>query len=172
MPTPFVRSLFLGSVVALSAVGAARCGVFMHSHPIPGVPEITADALTDKWPGWQLAPAASAACAGAMTGPVITGDFDGDGVQDLAVMITVKGAPHLAVVLGREAAPVPHELELPAGGAIPALALHKRGTRYRTTAMTVSDYLVADALATDTCGATGEMWLWMGDNFQRMPLAK
>ena len=162
-------------MLCLLAAAAAGCGVFTKSHAVPpGVPENSSDAITDKWSDWLLAPpaAAPAGCTdtGLATGPVIKGDFDGDGTQDVAVMITVNGTPHLAVVLSRATAPAVYELALPAGGLSQALALHKRGARYRTATATVDDYLVADTLGTDACGAAGEIWLWSGDNFKRLPL--
>ncbi len=168
---PF-RVLLCGSMMLLAVAMSTGCGwLGITQPPVLGpvttsaIPEIGHNELSNKWQHWQLAPAKPAACATAAAGPIVVGDFDNDGSLDQMVMLDVMGTPHWAVILTRIDEPAVYELELPKGAVPAAVAVHKRGTRYRVPGMSVDDYYSADTLGTDACGPAGVIWRWTGDGF-------
>lgn len=171
----FIRLVTLMSLPAL----AGACGSADRPVALPGGGDATITrgavrALRSHWSGVELGSSQSATCpatSGAPT-PLVRGDINGDGVEDIVLWVTAGGTPRLAALLAR----LNGEYSVVEVGDGPAgepatLELGRRGTVYRPASISVDFFFGADTIVLRACDGARTAWFWTGDAFQPQPLA-
>jgi hypothetical protein len=125
--------------------------------------------VKDRWNDARIGspPASTAPACSASVGapPVIAGDFNGDGTQDLAVQVQARDGAHLAVALARlknyELLDVVRAAPAPMG----VMAIGHRGAGYRTPDSAMDYFFSADTLLVMPCGGPTTAYFWNGSGF-------
>lgn len=162
---------------ALACLVAACGGA--GSVELPGVPGNTISrgalsALDAKWPDVELGTSISAVCPNSTGAPpvAVNGDFNGDGVEDLALWVTSRGTTRLVALIARldgeySASQVGDDAVATAG----ALEVAPRGSRYELTTLSLDFYFGTDTIVLRGCDQTTTAYLWTGESFQPSALA-
>lgn len=171
----FIRLVILMSLPALTAACAsADRPVALPGEGDAAITRGAVRALRSHWSGVELGSSRSATCpttSGAPT-PLVRGDINGDGFDDIVLWVTVGGTPRLAALLARldgEYSVV--EVGDVQAGAPVTLELGRRGTVYRPAAMAIDFFFGADTIVLRECDGARMAWFWTGDAFQPQPLA-
>ncbi len=152
------------------ACGGARARV--PSALAADVPSGLRSALAARWRGaaipepGQVVGTPCAEPVGDATSPILHGDFNGDGLEDLAVRVIAADGPHLAVgiaLLGGRY----HVVEVSQGADSTGgpLTIGRRGTAYRLENIAVDSYFGLDTLLERGCDKTRTAYFWTGDSF-------
>ena len=171
--------------VGLAVLAVAGCGKPNPPKTLPPtidgntLPQAAIAALDDKWPkkGWQITSVDPkvAACLpkGIAAREVVTADFDSDGLSDIAAMITTPQGVRLVVLMARTWGYDVYDVDsLGDKTASVSLGLEPRGKRYENPALGLSNNYSADALTTYICGTTRVSYLWSGNGYYKVTVAK
>ena len=146
---------------------------------LPGVPGSTISrsavrALDANWPDVVLGTSISAVCPNATGAPpvAVTGDFNGDGVEDVALWVTSRGTTRLVALIARlggeyTATQIGDDAVATAG----ALEVAARGSSYELATLSLDFYFGTDTVILRACDQTKTAYFWMGDSFQPSALA-
>ena len=168
-----VSLLLLGGLAAGCASGPLPAASVRPGMGTP--PPAVLQAVTHRWKGAALAtvPPAAPACAGRgdSPSPVVTGDFNGDGGADVALIIqTQDGLKVVAALLQTydyALTDVASTIDLTNA----VLSIRRHGEAYRVPDVAVDNYLAADTIVVTPCGQQPTAYLWTGQNFSPQPLA-
>jgi hypothetical protein len=131
------------------------CGGASSRAPLeaPGItapPSALRDFVADRWPRGQIA-AATAPCVPSATPAFVSGDFNGDGLTDIAARVSTPEGAHLVHAIARLGDFAFYAVPLDGDLATGQLGLRKRGEKYLPESG-VSDYLGADTPTVTPCG--------------------
>jgi len=176
-----IRNAFIRLVSGAGILGLAfGCASAAAPVIVPGTGEATITrgalrAIEARWRDVELGRPPASACAGTAetSAPLVRGDFNGDGLEDVALWIAAEGTPHLVAALamldGRATV-----VEVGDGATldgVAALEIGPRGTAYRTSSLTIDFFYGADTVVTRACDGSRTAWFWTGGSFGRQSLA-
>lgn len=156
----------------------AACGP-AGSVELPGAPGTTISrgalrALEARWPDAELGTSISAVCPNSTGAPqvAVTGDLNGDGIEDLALWVTSRGTTYLVALIARldgeyTATQVGDDAIATAG----ALEVAPRGSRYELARLSLDFYFGTDTIVLRACDQAKTAYLWTGGSFQPSALA-
>lgn len=166
-------------VVILGLAGAAACAGGSRTVAVPGAGTTVMSrgavhALEARWQDVTLGQPSGAGCPAATEAApgLVTGDFNGDGAEDLALWVTTGDTPRLVVLLARLGDEYTVN-EVSAGASIPSggLEVGPRGGRYRLTTLILDTFYGVDTLLVRGCDGTRTAWFWTGATFDAQTVA-
>ena len=166
-----VRIPMLALAIAAVGCAGARAPVPVAGAPGVTIPSVVKNALDAQWGGWQIVtPGAEAApCASRFDRPpvaVATGDWNGDGTDDLAFQIAAPDGRRIVVAFARlDGAYVLREVSAvqDAGGV---LGVKRRARSYRQQADGIEFFYSLDTLAFGPCDQPETVYFWNGTAFE------
>jgi hypothetical protein len=129
--------------------------------------------LTARWSRVELGDARDLSCPGAATtpAPLVTGDFNGDGTEDVALWISAAGTPRLAALFARlDGEYTAVEAGDPALVGSSMLEVARRGTTYRLESLRSGAYFGLDTVALRGCDGARTALFWTGESFDAQRL--
>jgi hypothetical protein len=152
--------------------------LFAQTAPLP--PEISKErraAIDDVFEDWQVAAIdpQSTSCRqnGAPAPALIEGDFNSDGLSDLAVLVKTASGVRLVTVMARVKENNVIDVDAMGDGAAAGiLAVAPRGKAYKVAGDKFDDYFTADTLTVTPCGQSTTAYLWNGFAFRKIVLEK
>jgi hypothetical protein len=175
-----VTMTMLVSAVAVTPLHAQIWGKKAKPAPAPGelvLTKLAKDALDDQYDKkWELATvspqAASCVAGGAAAKPFVEGDFNSDGMNDVATFLKVGDAVKLVVILNRAEDAMILELDQVGTKAADGyLTLRKRGDQFKNPGDGLADYFVVDTIAVTRCGQPQTVYFWSGAAFRKSTLS-
>jgi hypothetical protein len=143
------------------------------------LPDAAIAALDAKYKnkGWQMTTVdpqvASCLPKGTPAKEVVTADFDSDGMSDIAAMITTSEGARLVVLMARTWGYDIYDVDkLGEKTSSVSLGLEPRGKRYTNLAAGLTNNYSADAITTFVCGKTRVSYLWSGNGYYKVTVAK
>jgi hypothetical protein len=132
-----------------------------------------------RWRGARLESRTASACSpGSEASDVdtsrtyLTGDFDGDGAEDVAAAVTRDDGVHLVAGLRHTYGYTVVDVIEAADASASRSGVRPRGTRYKLPDSDVDYYFGADTIVAAPCGAAPTAYLWNGTGFEPRPLAQ
>ncbi len=173
--TPFLRVVVILGLLS----AAAACASTSSPVAVPGAGEAAITrgavaALEARWDGVELGSSRSATCPGVSGAPVplVRGDFNGDGAEDVVLWVTTSGTPRLAALFARlDGEYTVAEVGEAAAVGSSALDVARRGTTYQLTSLTVDSFFGVDTVVLRACDGTRTAWFWTGQTFQAQSIA-
>jgi hypothetical protein len=169
------------SILTVGLLSAATaCASATRPVALPGAGDVTITtgavrALEARWDRVELGSSVSATCPGT-TGPPpvhLSGDFNGDGTEDVILWVTTAGTPRLVALFARlDGEYTAVEVGDTASVASGVLELGRRSTSYQLASLTVDSYFGLDTVVLRTCDGARTAWFWTGGTFEAQPLAK
>jgi len=158
----------------VACAAAVGCGTFTQRPEFAALtsgaapPSALIHVLQERWPGSQLAAAASCP-QGAPAPSFVAGDFNGDGQPDLAVRLEGSGGQRVAVAFSRTDSYDLEQVttELPSGPV--QLNVQPQGARFTHRDNGLADYFPTDTLTLAPCGQTPTGYFWTGAAFDAAP---
>ena len=98
----------------------------------------------------------------------MAGDFDGDGVQDLALRVQRGDGVHIVAAFVHTYVYVLQDVVGNAASSM--LSVRPRGALYRVPDSVVDHYLGADTLVLTPCGQPPVAYIWTGASFTPQPI--
>jgi hypothetical protein len=143
------------------------------------LPQAALDALDEKWPhkGWQMTTVdpqvVSCLPKGTPAKEVVTADFDSDGMSDIAATVMTPNGVRLVVLMARTWGYDVYDVDgLGEKVSSVSLGLEPRGKRYTNLAANLQNNYSADAITTFVCGTTRVSYLWSGNGYYKVTVAK
>jgi hypothetical protein len=139
-------------------------------------PSAVISAVTHHWKGATLAevPHAAPACAerGAQGSRFITGDFNGDGSQDVALAIQTADGIRIVAAMYQTHDYVLKDVAAKVDLTNAVLSVRRHGEAYRVPNITVDNYFSLDTIVVTPCGQASTAYLWTGSAFTPQELAR
>lgn len=133
----------------------------------------------DTFKNWRVAtvdPQRLACRTGNAASPVVaTGDLNGDGRPDYAVLVQGADRVKLVAVFERVGGNMAQDVDADALGTTAAdgyLAVLKRGSAFVDPDTGLEDYYGNDTLVLHRCGQPATAYLWTGASFRKIALAQ
>jgi hypothetical protein len=160
------------------AIQLAGCGgngpVEVPGVPGNAIPRGALRALQAEWAEVEVGTSISAVCPNATGAPAlgVTGDFNGDGGEDLALWATSRGTTRLVALIARlDGEYTAHQIGDDAVATAGTLEVAPRGTRYALASLSLDFYFGTDTVVLRRCDDTKIAYFWTGDTFQPSALA-
>ena len=114
-------------------------------------PAVVVDYVDQQWPNAQIAAPSGASCSTPASPPFVTGDFNGDGLTDIAARVAAPDGTRLVHAIARVNTFVFYSIPLEGDLANGQLSMRKRGDKY-VPESGVADYFGADTPVVTPCG--------------------
>jgi hypothetical protein len=167
----FVRILMLGATMIAAACGGTRAPVAVPGAPGITIPRNDDDQLDRRWSNWQIVPPAAeaAACTSRFSDPpsaVVTGDWNGDGMIDLAFQVSTPAGRRVVAAFGR----LDDEYVLSDVTATPdaagVLGVERKAGAYRQQPDGATFFYSLDTIAFGACTQPEMAYFWTGTVFE------
>jgi hypothetical protein len=156
--------MILAAAWLLATVACGSTPARIMTTPTPEtLPPMVLEFIDSRWPtGKVSAPPPGGACAtpGATPAAVVSGDFNGDGVPDLAVRVAAAEGTHLVHAMARRLDFAFYDAPLEGDLASASIVVRPRGEQF-VPASGVADYFGSDT-AVAVCGKSTTGYFWNG----------
>jgi hypothetical protein len=174
--TAYALAVFAAVTAACSTGGPLTARHTRTESTAPPKPFV--EHLAAQWKGAALSARATAACdqsgspaqnAGAA---FVSGDFDGDGIEDVAAPVKRDDGLHVVAGLQHTYDYAVVDVTDKPDESADRVTVRPRGTMYNVPDSGVDYYFGTDTLVLEPCGKAPTAYLWNGEAFEPQTLAK